>query len=179
MLRFFGLRGCMNYDLGFLCLTRPAFTRLPWRITPCPCVHAWASLAMFIILTASKPCEICIVKSRPAGFRKFLTLWCYLKKSEYAGTWPAHSGMFYMLLFVTIHNKPRTFAKPHDTRALLLYYILSWHVREITSSCCSLVRSINLTAYPDTRIVKFAYSSFSGCSIASMSFSLPNTFTLR
>ena len=31
----------------------------------------------------------------------------------------------------------------------------------------------------DTRIVKFAYSSFSGCSIASISFSLPNTFTLR
>ena len=29
MLRFFGLRGCMNYDLGFLCLTRPAFTHLP------------------------------------------------------------------------------------------------------------------------------------------------------
>ena len=162
MLRFFGLRGCMNYDLGFLCLTRPAFTRLPWRITPCPCVHAWASLAVFIILTASKPCEICIVKSRPAGFRKFLTLWCNLKKSEYAGTWPAHSGMLDILIVT-----------------LLLYYILSWHVREITSSCCSLVRSMNLTAYPDTRIVKFAYSSFSGCSIASMSFSLPNTFTLR
>ena len=163
MLRFFGPRGCMNYDLGFLCLTRPAFTRLPWRITPCPCVHAWASLAVFIILTASKPCEIRIAKSRSAGLRKFLTLWyncgSIIRKSEYAGTWPAHSGMFYTLLF--------------------LYYILSWHVREITSSCCSLVRSMNLTAYPDTRIVKFAYSSFSGCSIASMSFSLPNTFTLR
>ncbi len=59
------------------------------------------------------------------------------------------------------------------------YYILSWHVRAITSSCCSLVRSMNFTAYPDTRIVKFAYSSFSGCSIASISFSFPNTFTLR
>ena len=70
MLRFFGLRGCMNYDLRFLCLTRPAFTRLPWRITPCPCVHAWASLAVFIILTASKPCEIRIAKSRLAGCRK-------------------------------------------------------------------------------------------------------------
>ena len=80
MLRFFGLRGCMNYDLGFLCLTRPAFTRLPWRITPCPCVHAWASLAVFIILTASKPCEIRIAMSQSAGFRKFLTLWCLFKK---------------------------------------------------------------------------------------------------
>ena len=163
MLRFFGLRGCMNYDFGFLCLTRPAFTRLPWRITPCPCVHAWASLAVFIILTASKPGEIRIAKSRLAGCRKFLTLWCnlvhmqFIWKSEYAGTWPAHSGML----------------------DIFLYYILSWHVREITSSCCSLVRSMNLTAYPDTRIVKFAYSSFSGCSIASISFSLPNTFTLR
>ena len=82
MLRFFGLRGCMNYDLGFLCLTRPAFTRLPWRITPCPCVNAWASLAVFIILTASKPCEIRIAKSRSAGCRKFLTLWCYLKNQN-------------------------------------------------------------------------------------------------
>ena len=126
MLRFFGPRGCMNYDLGFLCLTRPAFTRLPWLITPCPCVHAWASLAVFIILTAPKPCEIRIAKSRSAGFRKFLTLWCYLKKSEYAGTWPAHSGMFYMLLFVTIHYHPRTFAKPHDTRALFSVVLNSY-----------------------------------------------------
>lgn len=117
MLRFFGLRGCMNYDLGFLCLTRPAFTRLP-------------KIPYAVVL---------------------------FRKSEYAGTGPAHSGML----------------------DIFLYYILSWHVREITSSCCSLVRSMNLTAYPDTLIVKFAYSSFSGCSIASMSFSLPNTFTLR
>lgn len=116
MLRFFGLRGCMNYDFGFLCLTRPAFTRLP-------------KIPYAVVL---------------------------FRKSEYAGTGPAHSGML-------------------D----IFFYILSWHVREITSSCCSLVRSMNLTAYPDTRIVKFAYSSFSGCSIASMSFSLPNTFTLR
>lgn len=117
MLRFFGLRGCMNYDFGFLCLTRPAFTYLP-------------KIPYAVVL---------------------------FRKSEYAGTGPAHSGML----------------------DIFLYYILSWHVREITSSCCSLVRSMNLTAYPDTRIVKFAYSSFSGCSIASMSFSLPNTFTLR
>ena len=30
----------------------------------------------------------------------------------------------------------------------------------MTSNCCSCVRSINFTAYPDTLIVKFAYSSF-------------------
>ena len=58
-------------------------------------------------------------------------------------------------------------------------YIRSWQVLAITSSCCSRVRSMNLTAYPDTRIVKFAYSGFSGCSIASISFSVPNTFTFR
>ena len=31
--------------LGFLCLTKPAFMRRPWRITPCPAVHGWAFLA--------------------------------------------------------------------------------------------------------------------------------------
>ncbi len=30
---------------GFLCLTKPAFLRRPWRITPCPAVHGWAFLA--------------------------------------------------------------------------------------------------------------------------------------
>ena len=59
------------------------------------------------------------------------------------------------------------------------YYIDLWQVLEITSICCSRVKSINLTAYPDTRIVKFAYSSFSGCSIASINFSVPNTFTFK
>ena len=41
-------------------------------------------------------------------------------------------------------------------------YILSWQVRAITSSCCSRVRSMNFTAYPETRMVKLAYSGFSG-----------------
>ncbi len=117
MLRFFGLRGCMNYDFGFLCLTRPAFTRLP-----------------------KIPYAVVLFKNQNMQALGLHILECWI---------------------------------------FFLYYILSWHVREITSSCCSLVRSMNLTAYPDTRIVKFAYSSFSGCSIASMSFSLPNTFTLR
>ncbi len=31
--------------IGFLCLTKPAFMRRPWRITPCPAVHGWAFLA--------------------------------------------------------------------------------------------------------------------------------------
>ena len=58
-------------------------------------------------------------------------------------------------------------------------YSTSWQVRAITSSCCSLVRLINLTAYPETRMVKLAYSGFSGCSIASFSFSIPKTFTFK
>ena len=59
------------------------------------------------------------------------------------------------------------------------YQITPWQVLAITSNCCSRVRSINLTAYPETLIVKFWYSSFSGCSIQSMSFSVPNTFTFK
>ena len=39
---------------GFLCLTKPAFMRRPWRITPCPAVPGWAFLCFVgIISTAS------------------------------------------------------------------------------------------------------------------------------
>ncbi len=38
--------------------TQPAFTRLPWRGTPCPCFHARALLQVDIILTASKQLRI-------------------------------------------------------------------------------------------------------------------------
>ena len=37
-----------------------------------------------------------------------------------------------------------------------------FNVLDITSSCCALVSLLNLTAYPDTRIVSCGY--FSGCS---------------
>ena len=33
----------------FLCLTKPAFMRRPWRITPCPAVHGWAFLCFMCI----------------------------------------------------------------------------------------------------------------------------------
>ena len=40
----------------FLCLTKPAFMRRPWRITPCPAVHGWVFLRFVgIISTVSKP----------------------------------------------------------------------------------------------------------------------------
>ena len=41
---------------GFLCLTKPAFMRRPWRITPYPAVHGWVFLRFVgIISTVSKP----------------------------------------------------------------------------------------------------------------------------
>ena len=40
---------------GFLCLTKPAFMRRPWRITPCPAVLGWAFLCFVgIISTVSR-----------------------------------------------------------------------------------------------------------------------------
>mgnify|MGYP000231807929 FL=1 len=36
---------------GFLCLTKPAFMRRPWRITPCPAVPGWAFLCFVGIIS--------------------------------------------------------------------------------------------------------------------------------
>jgi len=36
-----------------LCLTKPAFMRRPWRITPCPAVHGRAFLFFFGIILQS------------------------------------------------------------------------------------------------------------------------------
>ena len=35
---------------GFLCLTKPAFMRRPWRITPCPAVHGRTFLGSMCII---------------------------------------------------------------------------------------------------------------------------------
>ncbi len=70
---------------GFLCLTKPAFMRRPWRITPCPAVHGWAFLYFVgIISTVSR--QLCYSPSRacvclPPGF---LTLWLYLPSCRFA-----------------------------------------------------------------------------------------------
>ena len=74
---------------------------------------------------------------------------------------------------------PPLMREMEGTFPVLLFYKFSCAWRAITSSCCSRVRSMNFTAYPLTRMVKLAYSSFSGCSIASRSLSTPKTFTLR
>ena len=34
----------------FLYLTKPAFMRRPWRITPCPAIHGWAFLCFMCII---------------------------------------------------------------------------------------------------------------------------------
>ena len=70
---------------GFLCLTKPAFMRRPWRITPCPAVLGWAFLCFVgIISTVSRqlrysPSRACVCL--PPGF---LTLWLYLPFCRFA-----------------------------------------------------------------------------------------------
>ena len=70
---------------GFLCLTKPAFMRRPWRITPCPAVPGWAFLCFVgIISTVSRqlrysPSRACVCL--PPGF---LTLWLYLPSCRFA-----------------------------------------------------------------------------------------------
>ena len=70
---------------GFLCLTKPAFMRRPWRITPCTAVLGWAFLCFVgIISTVSRqlrysPSRACVFL--PPGF---LTLWLYLHSCRFA-----------------------------------------------------------------------------------------------
>src|SRR5699024_12539202 len=54
---------------------------------------------------------------------------------------------------------------------------LSVKVRAITSRCCSGVRELKRTAYPDTRMVSCGY--FSGCLTASSRVSRRRTLTFR
>ena len=42
---------------GFLCLTKPAFMRRPWRITPCPAVHGWTFLGFIGIILQLLSCS--------------------------------------------------------------------------------------------------------------------------
>ena len=69
----------------FLCLTKPAFMRRPWRITPCPAFLGWAFLCFVgIISTVSRqlrysPSRACVCL--PPGF---LTLWLYLPFCRFA-----------------------------------------------------------------------------------------------
>ncbi len=41
----------------FLCLTKPAFMRRPWRITPCPAVHGWTFLGFMGIILQLLSCS--------------------------------------------------------------------------------------------------------------------------
>ena len=76
---------CTDYARGFRGLTKPAFMRRPWHITPCPAVPGWAFLCFVgIISTVSRqlrysPSRACVCL--PPGF---LTLWLYLPSCRFA-----------------------------------------------------------------------------------------------
>ena len=50
---------CTNCICRLWLFKQPAFMRRPWRITPRPCVHAWALLVFVCNSTDSKQLRIC------------------------------------------------------------------------------------------------------------------------
>jgi len=50
----------------FLCLTKPAFMRRPWRITPCPAVHGWTFLGFMGIILQLLSCSAIRVRESVA-----------------------------------------------------------------------------------------------------------------
>ena len=70
---------------GFLCLTKPAFMRRPWRITPCPAVLGWAFLCFLgIISTVSRQLRYSPSRACVCLPPVFLTLWLYLPSCRFA-----------------------------------------------------------------------------------------------
>ena len=70
---------------GFLCLTKPAFMRRPWRITPCPAVPGWAFLCFVgIISTVSRQLRYSPSRACVCLPPVFLTLWLYLPSCRFA-----------------------------------------------------------------------------------------------
>ena len=96
---------------GFLCLTKPAFMRRPWRITPCPAVHGWAFLCFVgIISTVSRqlrysPSRACVCL--PPGF---LTLWLYLPSCRFASGCCRGSLCAGLVFVYTLHDLCRGLA---------------------------------------------------------------------
>ena len=93
--------------LCFLCLTKPAFMRRPWRITPCPAVHGWAFLCFVgIISTVSRqlrysPSRACVCL--PPGF---LTLWLYLPSCRFAHGYCRGLALCVPVIFFTLCPRP-------------------------------------------------------------------------
>ena len=91
----------------FLCLTKPAFMRRPWRITPCPAVHGWAFLCFVgIISTVSRqlrysPSRACVCL--PPGF---LTLWLYLPSCRFAHGYCRGLALCVPVIFFTLCPRP-------------------------------------------------------------------------
>jgi len=76
---------CLGF---FLYLTKPAFMRRPWRITPCPAVHGWTFLGFMGIILQLLSCFA--IRGResvacPPGL-------CDLR--------PLRCGWFYFLLYL-------------------------------------------------------------------------------
>ena len=92
---------------GFLCLTKPAFMRRPWRITPCPAVPGWAFLCFVgIISTVSRqlrysPSRACMCL--PPGF---LTLWLYLPSCRFAHGYCRGLALCVLIICVCFARSP-------------------------------------------------------------------------
>ena len=103
---------------GFLCLTKPAFMRRPWRITPCPAVLGWAFLCFVgIISTVSRqlrysPSRACVCL--PPGF---LTLWLYLPSCRFAHGYCRGLALGVLVICVCFARSP-----PGSLCACLLFF---------------------------------------------------------
>ena len=104
----------------FLCLTKPAFMRRPWRITPCPAVLGWAFLCFVgIISTVSRqlrysPSRACVCL--PPGF---LTLWLYLPFCRFAH---GYCRGLALCMFVILLRFPSAAAAGSLCACLLFFY---------------------------------------------------------
>ena len=107
-----------NYACRFLCLTKPAFMRRPWRITPCPAVPGWAFLCFVgIISTVSRqlrysPSRACVCL--PPGF---LTLWLYLPSCRFAHGYCRGLALCMFVICVCFARSP-----PGSLCACLLFF---------------------------------------------------------
>ena len=105
---------------GVLCLTKPAFMRRPWRITPCPAVLGWAFLCFVgIISTVSRqlrysPSRACVCL--PPGF---LTLWLYLPSCRFAH---GYCRGLALCMFVILLRFPSAAAAGSLCACLLFFY---------------------------------------------------------
>ena len=120
---------------GFLCLTKPAFMRRPWRITPCPAVPGWAFLCFVgIISTVSRqfrysPSRACVCL--PPGF---LTLWLYLPSCRFAHGYCRGLALCVFVICVCFARSP-----PGSLCACLLFFYSFPSAVAVGSLCACLL----------------------------------------